>query len=185
MILSDRPLNGKVFLNTYLLRTEQCPFGGSLAWAGENVLRLFCRRVLQSYIFLFISCHPYWTFLHGNFMRMVIFVRYFVLVVIFCKQTALIFASAYSSAISSLAPVGSRGKFRWRQTQKAFNNNGGLSLNAWIDISVKPRFGGGSRGMVLDIVCWLFHKFSFGIEVEIGLRVERSFPQQSLDVCHA
>ena len=39
--------------------------------------------------------------------------------------------------------------------------------------------------MVLDTVCWLCHKFSFGIEVEIGLRVERSFPQQSLDVCHA
>ena len=67
----------------------------------------------------------------------------------------------------------------------AFNDNGGLSLNAWINISVKPRFGGGSRGMVLDTVCWLCHKFSFGIEVEIGLRVERSFPQQSLDVCHA
>lgn len=39
--------------------------------------------------------------------------------------------------------------------------------------------------MVLDTVCWLCHKFSFGIEVEIGLLVERSFLQQSLDVCHA
>ena len=51
--------NGKVLIPTTYLRTEQCPFGGFPAWAGENVLRLFCRRVLQSYIFIFISCHLY------------------------------------------------------------------------------------------------------------------------------
>lgn len=113
------------------------------------------------------------------------FVRYFVLAVIFCKQIALLFVSPYSSAVPPLSQSAAEVGSRWRQTQKAFNDNGGLSLNAWINISVKPRFGGGLRGMVLDTVCWLCHKFSFGIEVEIGLRVERSFPQQSLDVCHA